>query len=125
MSCLSLCRFESRSMKFQVWSAALAVTLGLIQPVTGTAGDTPVADAAEKSDRSAIRMLLKQHADVNAAQPDGMTALHWAAYLEDFETAKLLAKAGAEVTTNAYGVTPLSLACLNGNASLVEVLLDA
>ena len=57
-----------------------------------------IADAAQKSDRATLRKLVKQHADVNAAQADGMTALHWAAYLDDLESAKLLvtAKANAQ-----------------------------
>src|SRR5262249_26700689 len=83
-----------------------------------------LADAAEKSDRAAIRTLLKHHADVNAAQVDGMTALHWAAHLDDLETARSLIKAGADAkATNNYGVTPLSLACVNGNSEFVELLL--
>jgi ankyrin repeat protein len=86
----------------------------------------PLADAAEKSDRPAIQALLKQHADLNAPQVDGMTALHWAAHLDDLETAKLLISAKADVNaTNRYGVTPLSLACVNGNTELVESLLAA
>lgn len=88
------------------------------------ASKSPLADAAEKSDRAAIRTLLKQRADVNAPQADGMTALHWAADLDDLETAKALAEAKANVmVTNRYGVTPLSLACQNGNGSMVELLL--
>ncbi len=87
---------------------------------------SPLADAAEKSDRAGIRALLKQRVDVNAPQVDGMTALHWAAHLDDVETAKLLIKARADVNaTNRYGVTPLSLACVNGNTELVESLLAA
>ncbi len=82
----------------------------------------PLADAAEKSDRAALRSLLKQHADVNAPQADGMTALHWAAHRDDLETAKLLASANAHAT-NRYGVTPLSLACQNGSTPMVELLL--
>ena len=89
------------------------------------AANLSLADAAEKSDRTAIRTLLKQRADVNAPQADGMTALHWAAYLDDLETAKALVEAKAKVTvTNRYGVTPLSLACQNGNAAVVELLLE-
>src|SRR6476646_1929270 len=73
---------------------------------------SPLADAAEKSDRATVRSLIKQHVDVNATQADGMTALHWAAHLDDLETAKLLLKSGANAAaTNRYGVTPLSLAC--------------
>lgn len=88
------------------------------------AAQSPLADAAEKMDRAAIRTLLKQRVDANAAQPDGMTALHWAAYRDDIDAAKLLvaAKAGVAVT-NRYGVMPLSLACLNGSAAMVELLL--
>lgn len=86
--------------------------------------DSRLPDAAEKSDRAAVRALLKQHADVNAVQADGMTALHWAAYGDDFEMAKLLVEANANVqATNRYGVTPLSLACQNGSTAIVELLL--
>jgi len=85
-----------------------------------------VADAAEKADRATIRALLEKHADVNAPQVDGMTALHWAVYYDDFDTSKLLVAAGASVkATNRYEVTPLSLACQNGNTALVELLLKA
>ena len=98
------------------WSLLLAAS-GFAASVKSS-----LADAAEKSDRAAVRTLLKQHADVNAAQADGMTALHWAAHLDDLETAKLLVSANANVT-NRYGVTPLSLACQNGSAAMVELLL--
>ena len=87
--------------------------------------NSPLADAAEKLDHATLRTLLRHHADVNAAQADGMTALHWAAYRDDLQTAKLLAQAKGSVTvTNRYGVTPLSIACQNGNVSIVELLLE-
>src|SRR4029453_4058910 len=87
--------------------------------------DSPVADAAEKQDRASIRVLLKQNADVNAAQADGMTALHWAANLDDFEIPKTPLEAKPDVkATNRYGVTPLTLACQNGNTAMVELLLE-
>jgi len=105
-------------------AVGLAMFLAASSPAASV--KSPLADAAEKSDRAAIRTLLKQHADVNAPQVDGMTALHWAAYQDDLETAKLLLKAGANVKAeNRYGVTPLSLACQNGNGELVESLLAA
>ena len=104
----------------------IALALFLLSVTTVPAGDSSLADAAEKSDRAAIHKLLKLPADVNAAQPDGMTALHWAARLDDLETARLLVKSGADVkATNHYGVAPLSLACENGNTELVELLLAA
>jgi uncharacterized protein len=102
-----------------------AVGLVILLAVSSAASvKSPIADAAENQDRPAIRSLLKQKADVNAPQPDGMTALHWAAYRDDLETAKVLVEAKADVSaTNRYGVTPLSLACENGNAEVVELLL--
>ena len=88
--------------------------------------DAVVADAAEKMDRAAIRTLLRQRADVNAPQVDGMTALHWAAYQDDLETSELLLRAHANAkAATRYGITPLSLACANGNGALVDLLLKA
>ena len=102
----------------------LAMLLAASSPAASV--KAPLADAAEKSDRAAIRTLLKQHAAINAPQVDGMTALHWAAYQDDLETARLLIKAGGNANaTNRYGITPLSLACVNGNTELVESLLAA
>jgi len=106
---------------------ARAVGLAILLAASSLAASakSPLADAAEKSDRATIRTLLKQHADVNVPQADGMTALHWAAYRDDLETAKLLLKTGAGVkSTNRFGVTALSMACVNGNAELVELLLE-
>jgi ankyrin repeat protein len=86
----------------------------------------PLADAAEKRDRGKIDALLKKGADINAAQVDGMTALHWVVYHDDVATATLLVKAGANVkAANRYDVAPLSLACANGNTEMVELLLKA
>jgi ankyrin repeat protein len=70
--------------------------------------------------------LLARRVDVNGAQPDGTTALHWATYHDDLDLVNRLLAAGASVTaTNRYGVTPLSLACVNGNAAIVSRFLDA
>jgi ankyrin repeat protein len=113
---------------FKLNLAALTILiLLLVAPAASAAGSpSPLADAAEKSDRAAIRALLKHHADVNAPQIDGMTALHWAAYEDDLESARALLKAGASVTaTNREGVTPLSLACVNGNTEFIDALLAA
>jgi uncharacterized protein len=75
-------------------------------------------------DWSTVRALVKQRADVNTPQVDGMTALHWATYQGDQEIVDLLVRSGANAkAANRYGVTPLSLACTNGNGTIVELLL--
>src|SRR3954462_7580409 len=92
---------------------------------SGADSRAPLADAVERMDGPAIRALLQQRVDVNAAQVDGMTALHWATYHDDLAVTELLIGAGANVNaTNRYGVTPLSLACTNGNGAIVERLLQ-
>jgi ankyrin repeat protein len=110
----------------------LAVVVGLLlsaAPSTGPgqAGpDAPLADAAEKLDRSKVRALLAERVAVDAPQADGMTALHWAVYHDDSEMTGQLLGAGASVTAaNRYGVTPLAMACTNGSGVLVERLLKA
>jgi ankyrin repeat protein len=103
-----------------------ALVLLVAATAHGAPARAPLADATEKMDRAQIRALVKQRVDVNVAQPDGMTPLHWATYHDDLDIAQLLIRAGADVKAmNRYGVTPLSLACTNGNARLVEVLLKA
>src|SRR5712691_878465 len=106
------------------WCACVGVALLLsTASVLARAADAPLADAAEKMDRAKIRTLLQQRVDVNTPQIDGMTALHWATYQDDLETEELLVRAGANVNAaNRYGVTPLSLACTNGNGAMVERL---
>src|SRR4029079_15597474 len=96
-------------------SAAVAGAMLLLSVSSWGGASTPLANAVERQDKECVRSLLDSRADVHSAQPDGMTPLHWAAHLDDFETAKLLVKAGTTVKAeNQYGVTPLSLACVNG-----------
>jgi len=104
---------------------ALVLALGLGVLLKAAPSSSPVADAAQNGDKEAVRTLLKQAADVNAAQPDGMTALHWAAMRNDAELAQTLLYAGANVkaTTRINGYTPLLLATKNGNAAVVEPLI--
>ena len=102
--------------------ASLVATLA-----SGAAGlESDVADAAEAREWTNVRSLLDAGAAVNAPQPDGTTALHWAAYHDDRGTVELLVKAGADVNaTNRYGMPPLSLACTNRNGTVVKLLLEA
>ena len=89
--------------------------------------DVPLVDAVEKADKSAVQALLKQKTtDVNAARPDGSTALQWAVHRDDVDMVGMLLGAGADVkTANRYGVSALSLAAENGNAAILEKLLKA
>src|SRR5262249_32545371 len=75
-------------------SALLMVQLASVQ--AGERGPTRPADAVKRHDTAALRELLAARADVNAAEPDGATALHWAAYLDDLEAVQLLLRAGAD-----------------------------
>jgi uncharacterized protein len=83
-----------------------------------------VADAAGRGDRDAVRAALARKADVNAAQVDGTTALHWAVDHDDLEMVDVLIRAGARVTARTReGVTPLQLAAINGSAIVIDRLL--
>ncbi len=96
---------------------------GLLQAASNTAA---VADAARADDLPAVRKLIKEHADVNAAANDGSTALLWAAFRSDAEMIKDLLAAGAAVdAANHYGVTPLLQASRNGDVEIMRALLDA
>src|SRR5213083_3110434 len=87
----------------------------------------PVADAAMQGNKDAVRLLLKQAADVNAAQGDGMTALHWAAMNDDAELAQTLLYAGASVraTTRIGAYSPLYMAAKSGHAPVIDILLTS
>ena len=78
---------------------AVAALLGIVvaHMSAGAWIESPVADAAMRGDRAAVRALLQQGADVNAAQGDGMTALHWASRAGDADTVRMLIFAGANV----------------------------
>src|SRR5215470_12277277 len=89
------------------------------------ATDTRMADAAMKNDTETVRSLIKQAVDVNAAQGDGMTALHYAALNGNLEMARMLISAGANLkaATRLGSYSPLFMAAKNGNATVVDALL--
>src|SRR5579871_354969 len=98
--------------------------LGLVASAFGASSE--VADAAQRRDWAAVRSLAARQAGVNAAQPDGTTALQWAAHWNDADSVKLLLAAGANPKlANRYGVSPLSEAAGAGNAAIIEMLLQA
>jgi ankyrin repeat protein len=105
---------------FACWMASLAASLA------AAADRASLVDAVKQRDLAAVRGLLHEHADVNALEPDGTTALHWAVQRDDIETVELLVRAGANVkAANRFGVTPLTVACTNGNAAIIDELLQA
>lgn len=110
-------------MRQIVGSGLLLVLL----PMTGlTAGRSEVADALKAGDLAGARKLVEQHADVNAPQSDGATALDWAVYRSDKEMVDLLLGAGANArAANREGSTPLWLASINGDAAIIAALLKA
>ena len=106
------------------------LTMGLlfaVMSVTLGAAESLVADAAARGDRDAVKALLKNAADVNAAQGDGMTALHWAAMNGDVDLAQMLIVAGANVkaTTRLGSYTPLYLASQQGQGAIIQALIKA
>lgn len=112
--------------RYKVVGVWLIVALLGAPALLAGAVDAPLATAVQRMDRASIRHLLEKRVDVNTAQADGTTALHWAAYNDDLDLVNRLLGAGANaLAANRYGVTPLSLACTNGNAAMVERFLAA
>ncbi|HUI81800.1 MAG TPA: ankyrin repeat domain-containing protein [Bryobacteraceae bacterium] len=103
---------------------SLLVALGFAASAFGAPSEA--ADAAEHRDWQTVRALAARHADLNAAQADGTTALEWAAHWNDVDGVKLLLAAGADPKpANRYGVTALSEAAAAGNARMIAMLLQA
>jgi uncharacterized protein len=111
---------DSRSARL-----ALLVSCALVISAPALAA-SDVADAVMQQNSARLHGLLGKSADVNAAQADGTTALHWAAYHADPATVKQLLAAGANPSAHTdTGITPLTLGCEAGNAEVVKLLLDA
>jgi ankyrin repeat protein len=115
---------SERGMTF-ITVVSVAAALGAA-PVARVA-DSRVADAAMTRDLGAVRSLLEQGADVNGAQGDGMTALHWAAEHGDQELTRLLLKGGADpgAATRIGRHTPLHVAATRGHYRVIGRLVDA
>src|SRR5688500_18183477 len=109
-----------QEMKRLITSIALTLSIA----VGLNAANSPVADAAMLGDKAAVMALIKQAADITAAQGDGMTALHSAAMNGDTELAQMLVFAGANVkaTTRIGSYTPLYIASQQGHAAVLAVL---
>jgi uncharacterized protein len=107
---------------------ALAAGIAAMPALARSADRAPasLASAVKRGDKTAVHRMLAAKADVNATEPDGTTALHWAAESGQLDIVQALLKAGASPTkANRYGVTPLQLAATAGNAPMIEALLAA
>ncbi|NNL31346.1 MAG: hypothetical protein HKO77_09995, partial [Gemmatimonadetes bacterium] len=105
----------------------LIATLAALVLWAAIPSDAPVADAAMEENLAQVEALLRSGADVNAAQGDGMTALHWAAEHGNAELADMVLYAGAHVgaITRLGDYTPLHLAAKGGHGEVSERLLEA
>jgi ankyrin repeat protein len=101
---------------------AIALLTGAIPP-----DNRALLDAARRGDVAAVKSLIKEGADPNAAQGDGLSALHLAAQQGNLEIAKVLlgAKANVAAKTRIGGYTPLHLAAQGAHVAVVKALLDA
>ena len=105
----------------------IPLTAVIMSATPATAADRPpLVAAARTADAAVLGALLQHGADVNAAEADGTTALHWASYRDDGDSADVLIRAGAKVNAaNDLGATPLWTASLNGSEAMVRRLLVA
>jgi ankyrin repeat protein len=112
------------TMRAKQFAGICAVVL-LLVAAPNVWAQSEVANAAMRGQNAQIATLLGQGADVNGAQGDGATALHWAAYRSDFALARTLLNAGANASAaSRNGSTPLWLAATNGDAAMLGLLLE-
>ncbi len=110
-------------MQLRLLSAALLITSGCF---AATLTDSRLLDAVKAENLAGVKSALAQGAKVDAADPDGATALHWAAQRNQDEIVAVLMAAGAKPEAKTrFNVTPISLAALNGNAKMIARMLDA
>lgn len=114
-------------MRMRSFASAFGVMMVTLFASGAVPPEAPLADAAMNGDMSRVEALLRQGADVNAAQGDGMTALHWAAELGRADMAARIIEAGADVAvkTRVGDYTPLHVAARGGHADVTRVLLEA
>jgi ankyrin repeat protein len=113
-------------MNRRILFTLIAILLSCIVGRTLAASKSPIADAAQRGDRTAAQTLLAQKVDPNLPQADGATALHWAVHRNDLAMADMLLRAGAKPNaTNRSGISPLYMASLYGSPAMIDKLLKA
>lgn len=111
-----------------MWSRdfSFAAFVLLLVQVGAAQAQPALADRIQAGDRRAALAMIAEGADVNLAQPDGTTPLHWAAYRVDRELVLALLRKGARAhVVNTYGASPLAEAVRVANVELVGMLLEA
>jgi ankyrin repeat protein len=107
-------------------AGAHALLLVCVAALAASGADLPLIQAIKNSDAAAVRSLLASGANANTREPDGTTALHWAASRDDRKIVELLLGAGADVkAVNRYGASPLLIACERASVAVTEQLLKA
>jgi len=118
-----------KSLPWLVTAPVTAMVVAAMLAAAPALAAEPGADllaAARNGDHEALRALIKKRADVNVAEADGTTALHWTIRAQDAAAVATLIRAGANVNAaNRYEMTPLALAAVNGDVAIVTALLDA
>ena len=105
-------------MRVKSGIAGCLLVLVSVTTLDAAGRDDALIAAARQGNAASIRALLKEKVNPNATEPDGTTALHYAVQMNNVEVVDLLLGAKADAkSVNRYGVTPLWVACTNGNAS--------
>ena len=87
-------------------------------------GTTPLHRAARDGDTNLVKVLITNHADINAKERDGRTPLHWAALNGHLDVVNLLLVNGAAVDAMENdGKTPMHCAAMNDHLEIVKLLL--
>lgn len=115
---------QTRSVAASILVLSVCSLAGLSAGAISTS-DVRLVEAAKSGDRGEVEVLLRAHVPVDNPEGDGSTALHWAAYNDNLELAAMLLRAHADVqaTTRLEQITPLLMACQNGSAPMVQLLL--
>src|SRR4029077_1598419 len=112
-----------RAVRRRFPRTAFLAAFALVTALEAAETQVSLVEAVKQGNHEAVRTLLARGTDVNRPEPDGTTALHWAVRASDRQAVTLLLRAGAKASlANRYGVKPLTLAAINGDAGIIEQL---